>query len=469
MLEKMFHLTDNQTDVKTEVMAGLTTFFAMSYILFVAPDILANTGMPAGGVMLATIIGSVAGTLVMGLYANIPYAMAPGLGLSVFFTYTVCAALGYSWQEALAMVFICGIASIIVTLTKVRRLLIQEIPTSLKKAMTAGIGIFLAYIGIKNAGFLEFVIDAGGHYQSGGTFNASLATPSLVAFDKPEVFLAIVALFITIFFVVKNIKGGILLSLAVTTIVAIVMGVVDLTSIDWQASSPLAAMGELKTLFGAALGPDGMGELFSDPAHLPEVILTIIAFAMTDIIDNVGTLIGTGEKAGLFTNKELAEGTLANKRMERALLSDMVGTTVGAVSGTSNITTYLESAAGIGAGGRTGLTAVVVALLFMLSIFFTPLLTIIPAQATAVILIVVGIMMLSSLKDIEWSDMSEAIPAFFTTVFMGVTFSITQGIACGFLMYTLSCLLTKKVRQIHPIIWVMDILFIINFVSLALF
>jgi Permeases len=223
----------------------------------------------------------------------------------------------------------------------------------------------------------------------------------------------------------------------------------------------------LGTIFGAALGNKGLGALFSDAGRIPEVLMTILAFALTDIFDNVGTLIGTGAKAGIFdVTSESTSSGLQNK-MDKALFSDMVGTTVGAVAGTSNVTTFVESAAGIGAGGRTGLTAVVVALLFAVSSFFSPLLAIVPTQATAAVLLIVGIMMLSSLKDIEWSDMSQAIPAFFATVFMGLAYSITQGIATGFLFYTFSKLIKKEAKDIHPIIWVLDVLFILNFISLA--
>ncbi|MBM7636478.1 NCS2 family permease [Streptococcus saliviloxodontae] len=468
-MEKFFKLKEHGTDVRTEVLAGVTTFFAMSYILIVNPQILGQTGMPAQGVMLATIIGSIAGTLMMGLYANIPYAMAPGMGLNAFFTYTVVAALGYTWQEALAMVFICGIISMVITLTKVRRMLIDEIPTSLKHAISAGIGVFLTYIGIKNAGLIKFSIDPGTYTKAGESITASsAATPSLVAFDNPAVLVAIAGILITAFFVIKNIKGGVMISIVVTTILAIVTGVVDLGAIDWSENTLGSAVSELHQVFGAALGSEGLGHLFSDASRLPEVLMTILAFAMTDIFDNVGTLVGTGEKAGIFNvDDKHASAGLKNK-MDKALFGDMVGTTIGAIAGTSNVTTYVESAAGIGAGGRTGLTAVVVAVLFAISSFFTPLVKVVPTQATAAVLLIVGIMMLSNLKNIKWDDMSEAVPAFFTTIFMGFAYSITEGIACGFLIYTFTKVIKKEAKDVHAIIWVMDALFILNFISLAI-
>ncbi len=476
-MDKFFKLKENQTDVRTELMAGLTTFFAMSYILFVNPSILGQTGMPAQGVFLATIIGAVAGTLMMAFYANIPYAMAPGMGLNAFFTYTVCFSLGYTWQEALAMVFICGLISIVITLTRVRRMIIDEIPDGLKKAMSAGIGVFLTYVGLKNAGLLQFAIDAGTYTVTGdankgtGSITASAsATPSLVHLNTPAVLLAVVAIFITAFFVIRNIKGGVLIAIALTTVIAIVAGVVDLSAINWAASSPVSAFHDLGKIAGQAVGNKGIVALFSQSGRLPEVLLTILAFVLTDVFDNIGTLVGTGAKAGIFdisSDKEVAKTNGLQTKMDKALFSDMVGTTVGALAGTSNVTTYVESAAGIGAGGRTGLTALVVAVLFALSSFFSPLLSIVPSQATAAVLIMVGVMMLSNLKEIHWEDLGEAIPAFFMTIFMGFAYSITMGIATGFIVYTFSKVVQGKAKDVHAIIWVLDALFILNFISLA--
>ena len=306
-MEKFFKLKEHGTDVRTEVTAGLTTFFAMSYVLFVNPSILSQTGMPTQGVFLATIIGAVVGTLMMAFYANLPYAQAPGMGLNAFFTYTVVFALGYTWQEALAMVFICGIISLVITLTKVRKLIIESIPATLKSAISAGIGIFLAYVGIKNAGFLKFSVDAGTYTVSGTgadkglasiTANAS-ATPGLVAFNTPAVILALIGLAITIFFIVKGIRGGVILSIAVTTILGIFMGVVDLGSINWSATNLSASINDLKEVFGVALGSQGLGSLFSDASRIPGVLMAILAFALTDIFDTIGTLVGTGEKVGI--------------------------------------------------------------------------------------------------------------------------------------------------------------------------
>ena len=472
-MDKFFKLTEKGTDVRTEVLAGLTTFFAMSYILFVNPAMLAQTGMPKQGVFLATIIGAVAGTLMMAFFANLPYAQAPGMGLKAFFTFTVVFALGYTWQEALAMVFICGIISLIITLTKVRKMIIESIPGSLRAAISAGIGVFLAYVGIKNAGLLKFSIDPGNYTVAGkGADKAaaaitanSAATPGLVDFNNPAVLVALVGLAITIFFIVKNIKGGVILSILVTTVVAILVGLVDLSSIDFGQNNIGTAVNELGQIFGVAVGPKGLGALLADSARWPQTFMAILAFSLTDIFDTIGTLIGTGEKVGIVaTSGENHE----SEGLDKALYSDLIGTSIGAIAGTSNVTTYVESAAGIGAGGRTGLTALVVAICFAVSSFFSPLLAIVPNAATAPILIIVGIMMLASLKNIHWDDMTEAIPAFFTSIFMGFAYSITHGIAAGFITYTLVKIFKGQAKDVHSMIWILDFLFILNFVNLAL-
>lgn len=472
-MDKFFKLTEKGTDVRTEVLAGLTTFFAMSYILFVNPAMLAQTGMPKQGVFLATIIGAVAGTLMMAFFANLPYAQAPGMGLNAFFTFTVVFALGYTWQEALAMVFICGIISLIITLTKVRKMIIESIPGSLRAAISAGIGVFLAYVGIKNAGLLKFSIDPGNYTVAGkGADKAaavitanSAATPGLVDFNNPAVIVALVGLAITIFFIVKNIKGGVILSILVTTVVAILVGLVDLSAIDFGQNNIGTAVSELGQIFGVAVGPKGLGALLADSGRWPQTFMAILAFSLTDIFDTIGTLIGTGEKVGIVaTSGENHE----SEGLDKALYSDLIGTSIGAIAGTSNVTTYVESAAGIGAGGRTGLTALVVAICFTVSSFFSPLLAIVPNAATAPILIIVGIMMLASLKNIHWDDMTEAIPAFFTSIFMGFAYSITHGIAAGFITYTLVKIFKGQAKDVHSMIWILDLLFILNFVNLAL-
>lgn len=476
-MEKFFHLKENHTSVSTEIMAGLTTFFAMSYILFVNPAILGQTGMPSQAVFLATIISAVIGTLVMGLFANVPYAQAPGMGLNAFFTYTVVIGLGYTWQQALAMVFICGLINILITVTRIRKMIIHAIPESLQHAIGGGIGVFVAYVGIKNAGFLSFTSDAGNYTvlgdANGGTgtvVSNSGIVPALATFNNPGIILSVIALVITVILVVLNVRGAILISILASTVVAILMGVVDLSTIDWHAHSLGNAFKELGTTFGAAFSSEGMGSLFQDTSKIPQVLMTILAFSLSDTFDTIGTFIGTGRRTGIFSQKDedaLETSKGMNTKMDRALFADAIATSVGAVFGTSNTTTYVESAAGIGAGGRTGLTSVTTAALFLIASLFAPILSVVPTQATAPALIMVGVMMLASFKELNWPDLEEAVPAFFASIFMGLSYSISYGIAAGFIMYAIIKIVKGKVKEIAPILWVVDALFILNFVILA--
>ncbi len=469
-MEKFFHLKEYGTNVSTEVIAGFTTFFAMCYILFVNPTILEQTGIPFHAVFLATIISSVIGTLIMGLYANVPYAQAPGMGLNAFFTYTVVFALGFTWQEALAMVFICGVINIIVTVTKLRKMIILSIPPLLQQAIGGGIGIFIAYLGIKNAGLLQFTADPGTYtlLDSGTVITSAAAVPGIVTLNAPAVLLFLIGLTITIVLLVKNVKGAILIGILVTTLLGIPFGVVDLGAVDFSTGYS-SAFADLGTVFGQAFSSQGMGSLFSDPAKIPLVLMTIFAFSMTDMFDTIGTLIGTGRKSGIFSVEE-EEHILDNgmkSRMDRALFADSVATSIGAICGTSNVTTYVESAAGIGAGGRTGLTSVVVSLLFIASIFIAPIAGLVPAAATAPALILVGIMMMSSFSEIDWNDFSDAVPAFFAGVFMALCYSISYGIAASFIFYCVVKIAKGQAKEIHPMLWVVTGLFILNFVMLA--
>ncbi|MBV7392436.1 NCS2 family permease [Enterococcus sp. ALS3] len=479
-MEKLFKLKENGTTVSTELMAGVTTFFAMSYILFVNPSILSSAGMPFQAVFLATIIASVIGTLVMGLFANVPYAQAPGMGLNAFFTYTVVAGLGYSWQEALAMVFICGLINILITVTKIRKMIIRAIPESMQQAIGGGIGIFVAYVGLKNAGLLAFSATGADVTSSIVTDNqiqsvamGSGVVPALANFNNAPVLLAVLGLFITIILVIKKVRGAILIGIILTTLLGIPMGVVQFSSIDWQANSLSSSIGALGTTFGAAFGAEGLGSLFSDSSKLPQVLMTILAFSLSDTFDTIGTFIGTGRRTGIFSKEdEMAienANTLGFKtKMDKALFADAIATSIGAIFGTSNTTTYVESAAGIGAGGRTGLTSVFVAILFALSSLLSPVIAVVPAQATSSALIIVGVMMLASFADINWLDLEEAIPAFFASIFMGLCYSISYGIAAGFITYTLIKVINSKSKEISPVLWVVDALFIANFAILAL-
>jgi AGZA family xanthine/uracil permease-like MFS transporter len=467
-MENFFKLKENGTNVRTEILAGFTTFFAMAYIIMVNPAMLSQTGMPYGAVFLATILASVVGTLFMGLIANVPYALAPGMGLNAFFVFTVVFGLGFTWEEALAMVFVCGVVNVLITVTKVRKLIIKSIPESLQNAIGGGIGIFIAYIGIKNAGLLQFTSDPGTYtlLDSGTVIASSAAVPEIVPLNTPSVLLAIFGIIFTVILLVRNVKGAIFIGIIVTTLLGIPIGVTQLGS----SVSFAEAWAQLPETMFAAFGNPGLISLFSDPARIPLVLMTIFAFSLSDTFDTIGTFIGTGRKTGIFSaedEKALESSSGFKSKMDKALFADSIGTSIGAIFGTSNTTTYVESAAGIGAGGRTGLTSVVVAILFALSAFFVPVISAVPSAATAPALIIVGIMMLSAFKEINWSDLDEAIPAFFAGIFMALCYSISYGIATGFIFYCIVKLIKGESKDINPVLWVATILFILNFILLA--
>ena len=475
-MEKFFKLKENNTKVSTEVIAGLTTFFAMAYILFVNPAMLSQAGtpdnpFPAGAIFLATIFASVAGTLVMALFANVPYAQAPGMGLNAFFTYTVVFSLGFSWQQALAMVFLCGVINVLITITKVRKMIIKAIPISLQNAIGGGIGIFIAYIGLKNLGLLSFTADPGTYLDLGGTIVANSAiVPALVEFNNPAVIFAIISLLLMSALVILKVRGAVFISIVAATIIGIFFGVTDVSRIGIASNIGQSFM-ELGTTFGAAFGPQGLGSLFSDVSKIPLVLMTIFAFSLSDTFDTLGTFIGTGRRTGIFDEEDmnsLENSSGFKSKMDKALFADSVATSIGAVFGTSNTTTYVESAAGIGAGGRTGLTSLTTACMFLLSILLAPLIGIVPAQATAPALVIVGVMMLASFAEIKWTEMDDALPAFFAGIFMGFCYSISYGIAASFIFYCLVKVLRGKAKEVSPIIWVSTVLFILNFAALAL-
>ena len=450
-MEKFFKLKENGTNVPKEFVAGLTTFFAMAYIIVVNPGMLQKAGMPFGGVFLATIIASVIGTLVMGLVANVPYAQAPGMGLNAFFVFTVVLGLKFTWQQALAMVFLCGVINFLITVTRVRKLIIKCIPASLQHAIGGGIGVFVAYLGILNSGLINF----------------GAGVPGLSVLNTPVLWLALIGIVVTIVLLVLKVPGAILIGIAVTAIAGIPMGVTKL-----GASITLSqAWSELGTTFGAAFGKEGLGSLFADASKIPLVIMTIFAFSLSDTFDTIGTFIGTGRKTGIFSEddeKALENSSGFKSKMDKALFADSIATSIGALFGTSNTTTYVESAAGISAGGRTGLTSVVTALLFAVSAFLLPIVSAIPSAATTAALIVVGVMMLSSFKEVDWTDFNEAIPAFFAGIFMALCYSISYGIAFGFISYCLVKVCQGKAKEVHPVMWVSSVLFVLNFIVLAL-
>ena len=450
-MEKFFKLKENGTSVSTEIMAGLTKFFAMSYIIIVNPSILSQSGMEWGAVFLATIIASIIGTLVMGLVANVPYAQAPGMGLNAFFVYTVCFGLGFTWQQALSMVFICGILNIVITVTKLRKFIIKSIPNSLQNAIGGGIGIFVAYIGLLNVGIINF---------DGGV-------PALSTLNQPKFWVFLIGLVLITILLVKNVKGAILIAIVATTLIGIPFGV----TAPQDTTSFAEACQALPTTFLAIFKEGGITSLFSDPAKLPLVLITIFAFSISDTFDTIGTFIGTGRRSGIFSAEDerlMDKNSGFKSRLDKALFADATATSIGALFGTSNTTTFVESASGIGAGGRTGLTSVVVAICFALSAFLATFVSAVPFAATAPALVAVGVMMTSSFKEINWNDFSEAIPAFFAGLFMALCYSISYGIAAGFIFYCIVKVCKGKAKEIHPVLWVCTALFVLNFVLLAI-
>lgn len=485
-ISEFFELKREGSDIPTEVMAGLSTFFAMSYIIFVNPTILSQTGMPYQGVFLATLISSGIATLFIGLFANVPYALAPGMGLNAFFTYTVCFTLGFTWQEALAMVFICGLINILITVTKIRRMIMRAIPQSLQHAISGGIGLFIAYIGVKSANFITYSSDTSTLQSiNGESFDAARSTyegginsvvtgggivQALTEFTNETALLALFGLILTIILMLRNVKGAILIGIITVSIIHVVLNPEALTSINLEQSGLSNSFSELGQTFGAAFGSEGFGSLFSDPARLPLVIMTIFAFSLSDIFDTIGTFIGTGRSTGIFTQEDIdnvEDGAGFKSKLDRALFGDVVGTSLGAIFGTSNTTVYAESAVGIGNGGRTGLTSVVTAIAFFLCIFLSPFVGLVPASATAPALIIVGIMMMSSLKEIDWENFAEAVPAFFASVFMAYAYSISYGIAAGFIFHCIIKTVKGEAKEVHPVLWGTAALFVINFIIMA--
>ena len=482
MLERFFKLSENNTTVRTEIIAGITTFVAMAYIIFLNPSVLALTGMPNQGVFLATILTAVTGTLITGLFANLPYALAPSIGMQAMFTYTVVFGLGYTWQQALGMVFLVGLVDVIITLTKVRSLIVKSIPVQLKHAIAAGIGLYIAYIGLKNAGFINFLVDGQNiislnnkPFNGGGakvvetlTANGS-TTPELTTFTNPSVLLALIGLILLVLLVIANVPGSFLISVFVTTLIGIPMGVTNTHITGISAFS--TTFHDFGSIFGQALGSNGLWSMFKSPKDVLIVVLTVFSMGLSGLFDAIGTFIGTGISTGIFSpadQKEFYENKGFKSKMDRGLVADTFATMFAGIFGTSNTTTFIEASIGIKAGGRTGLTAVVVAIGFLFSIVAAPLVNVIPSAATAPILVVVGIMMMNEFKLIDWDDIEIAIPAFFTAAFMAFSYSISYGIAAGFIFFVLIKSVKRKFNEISIILWLVSILFILNFIVLAL-
>ncbi|MCL2883413.1 MAG: NCS2 family permease [Coriobacteriia bacterium] len=491
ILERVFHLKEFGTNARTELIAGITTFFTMAYIIFVNPQILSLTGMDFNGVLMATIIASIVGTLIMAFVANVPYGLAPGMGLNAFFTFTVCFTMGFTWQQALALVLICGVINIIITFSGLRKAIIRAMPKILQAAIAGGIGMFIAYIGFKDLGLFKFT--ASGPFLSvipGGSAitgpvgavgdtvvgAAANTVPALVTFSAPSLILGMFGLVLMIILLVRHVKGAILIGILATTAIGIIL---DLTGV---LGTPLTGIGNLNFSFasyGSTIGAiqntafklDFAG-LFAQPARAMLVVTAAVGFILTDIFDCIGTFIGTGKKSGIFDDadwQKFETGRNMGSRLDRALVADLSATTVGALVGTSNTTVYVESSAGIAEGGRTGLTSLVIAALFALCIVFSPFIQAVPSAATAPALIVVGAMMMSAFVDIDWKKLEIAIPAFLAAVIMPLSYSITNGIAFGFISYVIVKAVSGKVKEVHPIAWVVSGIFIVNFVLQVVF
>lgn len=426
-LERTFKLKEHKTDVKTEILAGITTFMTMAYILIVNPDILSATGMPFDAVFTATALSAVIATLVMAFAANYPFALAPGMGLNAFFAFAVVIGMGHSWQFALTAVFLEGIIFLILTFFNVREAIVNAIPLSLKHAISVGIGLFIAFIGLKNAG----IVKAGG------------AIVELGDVTSAATILGILGIIITGVLLIKNIKGALLIGILATTAIGIPLGVTPMPN-GFVSLPP--SVSEIAFKFV------GLNEIFSW-----DMLLVLITFLFVDMFDTVGTLVGVASKTDMLDEK----GNLP--KAKQALFADAVGTTVGACLGTSTVTTYVESAAGVAEGGRTGLTALSTAGMFALALFFAPIFGIIPSAATAPALILVGLFMLSPITKIDLNDFTEAIPAFLAIIMMPLSFSIAEGIVFGIVSYVALKLLSGKGRSVSIVMYVLALLFVLNF------
>ena len=427
---KLFGFDNEKHNVRTEIIAGITTFLTMAYILAVNPSIfsaLAGQGMPTDAVFTATALAAIIGTLVMALYAKKPFALAPGMGLNAFFVYTVCLTMGYSWQFALTAILLEGIIFIILSVTKVRDLIVKAIPDTLKKAIGAGIGLYIAFIGLQNAGII--VND-----------DATLVT--LGDLTSANSVLFTIGLLLTAILVVLKVRGGVLIGILATTLIGIPFGI---THLDGIISTP------------ASIAPVFMKFEWSQIFTL-DMLIVVLTFLCIDMFDTIGTVVGVAEKANMIDKESKVES------FDKIFLADAIATTAGACLGSSTTTTYIESASGVTEGGRTGLTSFVVVVCFILALFFSPLFLAIPSAATGAVLVVVGVMMMSPIREIDWSDYSEAIPAFITATMMPLTYSIAHGILLGIIAYVVINACTKNIKKISPAMWVLFVLFVLRYI-----
>ena len=429
MLDKFFKITENKSTLKTEILAGITTFMTMVYILAVNPSILSDAGMDKDAVFTATALSALIATLVMALVAKLPFALAPGMGLNAFFAYTVVLGMGYTWQFALTAVFLEGLIFLLLTALNIRELIVNSIPLNLKHAISVGIGLFIAFIGLQSTGL---IVDN----------PATLV--SLGNMKNPSVLIGLTGVLVTGLLLAKNIKGALLIGILSSTILGLFVGVTVVPD-DFQFVSLPPSIEPIffKFDFTQILSFD--------------MLIVLFTFLFVDMFDTVGTLVGVSSKADMLDK----DGKVP--RVKRALFADSIGTTIGAVLGTSTVTTYVESAAGVAEGGKTGMTALTVAVMFGLALFFAPIFMMIPPEATASALIIVGLFMISPIMKIDLNDFTEAIPAFLTIIMMPLTYSIAQGIVFGMLSYVILKLLTGRHKEVKPIMYIIAVLFIIKF------
>lgn len=426
-LQKLFGFDPQKNSVRTEVLAGITTFLTMAYILAVNPSIFSNIAdMPNGAVFTATALAAIIGTLVMSLYAKKPFGLAPGMGLNAFFVFTVCLGMGYSWQFALTAIFIEGVIFIILSLTKVRELIVNSIPASLKKAIGAGIGLYIAFIGLQNAGIIA-------------NDDATLVT--LGSLKSANSLLFIAGLLVTAVLVALKVRGGILIGMLVTTLVGIPLGITQLSAVVALPDSvaPLFVKFEWSSIFSL------------------DMLVVVLTFLFIDMFDTIGTLVGVSVKSGMVDKDGKIEG------IDRMLMADAVATTAGACIGASTTTTYIESASGVAEGGRTGLTSFVIALCFAVALLYSPLFLAIPSAATGAVLVVVGVMMMSPVRDIDWDNYREAIPAFITAVMMPLSYSIAHGIMLGVITYVILNCVTGKWKEVSLTMKILAVLFVLRY------
>lgn len=443
MLEKLFKLNEKKTDVKTEIIAGITTFLAMAYILAVNPGILGDAGMDMHSVFMATAISAGLASIIMGIVANYPVALAPGMGVNALFTYTVVLGMGHTWQAALAAVFISGVIFLLISVTGIRKLIINSIPQQLKMAIGAGIGFFIAFVGLKNAGIVA---------ASASTF------VSLGNLTEPTVLLAVFGILLTIALVAKKVPAAVFVGMVITAVIGLICGMMGVEGMpalpDGSAFTTDFSMQTLGSF------TEGFADLFSNPFNC---FIVVFSFLFVDFFDTAGTLVAIGNRCGLINDK----GELENA--ERALLADAIGTVAGAALGTSTVTSFVESTSGVEVGGRTGLTAVTTGVLFLLAIFISPIVLSMATNAvTAPALVVVGILMAQQLGGVDWNNFVFATAGFITVVAMILTYSISNGIALGFIAYGVAMVASGKAKEVNLIIWILDIIFIFYFYSLTL-